>query len=201
MNMKKLIFGISILLLITSCDSGKQKISGETKWQIEQNAMFKDASRSPLSETDLKNFKGLSFFEVDSSLVVWAKLTRTPDSTFFNMPTTTAEFSKERIFGLLRFELKGKPYQLNVYQGLENMSTPGFENYLFLPFTDETNGTDTYGGGRYIDLRIPQGDSLLIDFNKAYNPFCVYNVRYSCPIVPRINHLGISIEAGMKKFE
>jgi uncharacterized protein (DUF1684 family) len=71
---------------------------------------------------------------------------------------------------------------------------------LFLPFLDNTNGDTTYGGGRYIDLRIPEGDTIEIDFNKAYNPYCAYNSRYSCPIVPRENYLDTNIEAGVKKF-
>ena len=199
--MKNLICATLIVFFLSACDSGKEPISGGSNWQIEQNALFKDASRSPLTETQLKSFEGLDFFRVDSSYVVMALLERTPDSVFFDMPTTTAEFSKERIFGILKFELKGQAWELPVYQGQENMSTPGFENYLFLPFTDETNGEETYGGGRYIDLRIPMRNSIMIDFNKAYNPFCVYNERYSCPIVPRSNHLNTRVEAGMKNYK
>src|SRR5690606_9644083 len=97
---------------------------------------------------------GLDFFKVDSTYVVTARLKLTPDSKWFNMRTTTSRVSKERVFGVLSFELKGKTYQLNVYQGQENMKKEGFEDYLFLPFLDETNGLESYGGGRYIDLKI-----------------------------------------------
>ena len=72
---------------------------------------------------------------------------------------------------------------------------------MFLPFSDETNGIESYGGGRYIDLRIPEGNTLIIDFNSAYNPYCAYNDKYSCPIVPRENYLRTRIEAGVKKFK
>jgi uncharacterized protein (DUF1684 family) len=81
------------------------------------------------------------------------------------------------------------------------MNTEGLEDYLFLPFLDDTNGETTYGGGRYIDLRIPKGDSMEIDFNRAYNPYCVYNDKYSCPIVPRDNYIDLKVEAGLKMFE
>jgi uncharacterized protein (DUF1684 family) len=81
------------------------------------------------------------------------------------------------------------------------MQQEGMEDYLFLPFLDETNGFETYGGGRYLDLRIPVGDTIEIDFNTAYNPFCAYNEKYSCPIVPRENYLQTRIEAGVKAFK
>jgi len=76
---------------------------------------------------------------------------------------------------VLQFEIKGKVYELNVYQNKELLTTKGYEDYLFLPFIDETNGDTTYGGGRYIELSIPQSDSIEIDFNKAFNPYCAYN--------------------------
>ena len=78
------------------------------------------------------------------------------------------------------------------------MITPGYENSLFVPFTDLTNGKETYGGGRYMDVEIPEGDSIVLDFNKAYNPYCAYSTNYSCPIPPKENDLPISINAGLK---
>ena len=123
-----------------------------------------------------------------------------PDTEWFNMKTTTDRLSKERVFGILTFELKGKSFELNVYQGQELMQKEGFENYLFLPFLDNTNGTFTYGGGRYIDLEIPEGDIVEIDFNSAYNPYCAYNEKFSCPIVPGENYIDIDVEAGVKAF-
>ena len=76
----------------------------------------------------------------------------------------------------------------------------GYEDYLFLPFLDNTNGEESYGGGRYVEARIPEGDTIIIDFNKAYNPYCAYNEKYSCPIVPRQNYLPIEVKAGVKAF-
>ena len=81
------------------------------------------------------------------------------------------------------------------------MNEDGFKDYLFLPFMDDTNGEQTYAGGRYIDLRIPEGNTLKIDFNKAYNPYCAYNEKYSCPIVPRENYLDVAVKAGVKVFK
>lgn len=193
-----------ILLLFVfsvSCAQEKHAIVGETKWQKEQNADFKDATKSPLKDKDRKEFTSLDFFAFDSTFVVRANLESTPDSNWINMKTTTDRVSKERVYGILTFQLKGQSFKLNVYQGQELMQTEGFKDYLFLPFLDNTNGDTTYGGGRYIDLRIPEGDTIIIDFNKAYNPYCAYNEKYSCPIVPRVNYLDTKIEAGVKSFK
>ncbi|WP_452226001.1 DUF1684 domain-containing protein [Lacinutrix cladophorae] len=197
--MKYLLY-LFLFTSVLSCAQQKQPLLGETDWQREQNADFKDASKSPLKAKDRKTFRTLDFFKFDSTFVVSATLKRTPDSKWFKMKTTTNRVSKERVFGVLSFPLNGKTYQLKVYQGQDLMQKEGFEDYLFLPFLDTTNGDTTYGGGRYIDLRIPKDDYLVIDFNKAYNPYCAYNEKYSCPIVPRDNYVDESIEAGVKVF-
>ncbi|RZW43323.1 MAG: DUF1684 domain-containing protein [Flavobacteriaceae bacterium] len=198
--MQKLI-GILICLILWSCDEGKKPLEGATEWQKEMNAMFKDASRSPLLAKDRKEFSGLDFFSYDQKFKVNAKLQRTPDTEFFKMKTNTDDVSEERVYGILSFEMGGLKHKLNVYQGKENLQTEGLEDHLFLPFLDLTNGGETYGGGRYIDLKIPKGDHIEIDFNTAYNPYCAYNERYSCPIVPRENFLNIKVEAGLKAFK
>jgi uncharacterized protein (DUF1684 family) len=192
-----------VLLLITtlSCSDGKHPVLGDTEFQRELNSEYKDATSSPLKDKDRKRFKGLDFFKFDSSYIVTATLKRTPDTEWFDMKTTTSRVSPERIYGILNFELKGQAFTLNVYQGKETMTRDGLEDYLFLPFLDDTNGDESYGGGRYIDLRIPEGDTIVIDFNKAYNPYCAYNDKYSCPIVPRVNYLSIRVRAGVKAFK
>ncbi|WNH12924.1 DUF1684 domain-containing protein [Thalassobellus suaedae] len=191
-----------LLFLVTtlSCAQDKKPLKGETEFQKELNAEYKDATTSPLKDKDRKVFDGLEFFKFDSTYVVKAKLERTPNSKWFNMRTTTSRVSKERVYGVLSFELQGKQFNLNIYQGKDLMQKEGYEDYLFLPFLDETNGLESYGGGRYLDARIPIGDSIIIDFNKAYNPYCAYNDKYSCPIVPRKNYLKTRVEAGVKAF-
>ncbi|SHH33672.1 DUF1684 domain-containing protein [Winogradskyella jejuensis] len=185
----------------TGCAQKKPATIGDTPWQVKMNSDFKDASKSPLKAKDLKTFEGLDFFPFDSSYVVKASLKRTPDSEWFNMKTTTSRLSKERVYGIATFILKGKEYKLNIYQGEENMNSEKYKDYLFLPFLDNTNGETTYAGGRYIGLSIPKGDSITIDFNEAYNPYCAYNEKYSCPIVPRANYLNTRVEAGVKAFK
>lgn len=192
---------IVLLLSLTSCAQKKQPILGETEFQRQLNADYKDASTSPLKEKDLKNFKGLQFFKFDSSYIVKATFKRFPDEKPFEMKTTTSRLPMYVKYGELTFQLKGKQYKLNIYQNQELITREGYEDYLFLPFLDETNGIESYGGGRYIDARIPTSDTMEIDFNKAYNPYCAYNDRYSCPIVPRENYLKTKVEAGVKAFD
>ena len=199
--MMKNFFLIFLMVCTVACAQDKQTLNGETEWQKEMNAEFKDASKSPLKKKDLKKFKGLDFFKFDSTYVVKAVLKKTPDSEWFKMKTTTSRESEERVFGVLTFELKGQNFQLNVYQGKDLMTTEGYEDYLFLPFLDDTNGEESYGGGRYIEARIPEGNTIEIDCNKAYNPYCAYNEKYSCPIVPRENYLPLKVEAGVKAFK
>ena len=182
-------------LVLFNCKEGKRFSTTESEFQTSLNALFKDASRSPLKPEDIKTFKGLSFFPVDSSFVVVSKLKRTNTSDFFEMKTSTTRLSKDRVFGILSFTIKGLNYSLKVYQS--ESSVLESSDYLFLPYLDATNGITTYGGGRYLDLKIPKGDSIWLDFNKSYNPYCVYNARYSCPIVPRENLLPIKVDAGV----
>lgn len=194
---------ICTIFLFFSCFQNKEPLVGKTVFQKELNATFKDASKSPLKKKDRKAFKGLDFFEVDSAFVVKAIIEHQPNSDYFNMPTTTGEFRKERVFGVLHFNLKGSAYKLNVYESKELKDKKGYNDYLFLPFLDQTNGNTTYGGGRYIELRLPQknkAETVIIDFNEAFNPYCAYNENYSCPIVPRKNYLDIEILAGVKAF-
>ena len=197
--MKKIIF-LLVLVSTLGCAQDKQPLVGETDFQRELNAEYKDATKSPLKDKDRKDFIGLDFFKFDSIYVVSAILKRSPDSDWFDMKTTTSRVSKERVYGIVSFELKGSTYTLNVYQGQDIMKREGFEDYLFLPFIDNTNGDESYGGGRYIDLRIPEDDTIIIDFNKAYNPSCAYNEKYSCPIVPRVNYVPLEIKVGVKAF-
>ena len=195
---------LALLLLVStlSCAQEKAPILGETEWQREMNSDFKDASKSPLTEKGLRKFKGLNFFKFDSSYVVKAKLKLTPDSKPFEMKTTTDRRPIYKLYALATFELNGTEHQLNVYQNLELLKDKEYEDYLFIPFLDDTNGETTYGGGRYVEGSLPKdGDILVIDFNKAYNPYCAYNKKYSCPIVPRINYVKTEVKAGVKAYK
>lgn len=171
------------------------------EFQKELNIEFKNPETSPLPDKYRKDFEHLNFFPLDTTFIVRAKLVRTPEAVPFLMPTTTDRKSEEVVFGIAHFTLNSEQHQLEVYQNKELMQEEKYRDYLFLPFTDKTNGEETYMGGRYLDLSIPEGDSIILNFNKAYNPYCVYNKKYSCPIVPGINALDTKILAGVKDFK
>jgi len=196
---------VAFLSLFISCNSqDKRPLIGETEYQQKLNAVFKDASKSPLKNKDLKSFKGLDFFPVDSSYIIIASIEKTPDTPFLGMVTNTEEKSYYRKFGILTFTLKEKEMQLTLYESLEESENPVFKDYLFLPFTDETSGSDSYGGGRYMDVyksKINTNGTLELNFNNTYNPYCAYNDDYSCPLTPRDNHLSMEILAGVKDFK
>lgn len=199
--MKLYIVHFIACICLFGCAKNKHYLKTQTQFQKELNATFKDVTKSPLTTKDRKDFKGLHFFKFDVNYIVKANLKRTPSSNWFDLMTTTNRISKERVYGVLTFKLKGKQFNLNVYQEKELVTSKGYENYLFLPFLDQTNGVESYAGGRYIDCEIPEGDTLIIDFNQAYNPYCAYNSKYSCPIVPQENYLTTRIEAGVKVFK
>ncbi len=201
--MKYLIIIISVLFSINiySQRSSESHIKEIEKFQKKMNDEFKDVQHSPLSKEDIKTFKKLDFFAIDSSFRVVAQLKKHEDSKIFKMQTTTDRLPLYRIYASASFKINNEEYILHIYQNVNLIKTTEFENHLFLPFLDKTNGNTTYGGGRYIDLEIPKGDTMVIDFNKAYNPYCAYNEKYSCPIPPPINHFKIEINAGVKKYE
>lgn len=198
--MKRAIFLLVIVISFASCAQDKRPIAGDTEFQRKLNIEFRDASKSPLKDKDRKNFKGLDFFPFDSSYVVTAAFTKLEGEQPFKMKTTTDRMPVYVKYGTISFELKGALYTLAVYQNQELLNDEGFEDYLFLPFLDDTNGESTYGGGRYIDLRFPEDATMVIDFNTAYNPYCAYDEKFSCPIVPISNYVGVAVEAGVKAF-
>ncbi len=177
---------------------------GETTYQKELNASYKDASKSPLKKKDLKNFKGLDFFKIDSSFVIKANFTKIENAPTFEMATTTDRKPLYKEFGLVNFTLNGKNCQLTIYQSQDDLRDEKYKDYLFLPFTDNTSGGESYGGGRYMDIMISDiktDNTVTLNFNNTYNPYCAYNDKYSCPLTPRKNHLDLEIKAGIKVFK
>lgn len=160
---------------------------------------FIKESHSPLKETDLKD---LHFYDADSTYNVIATVDLLKNEKIFKMPTydgTSKEFYR---FAHIIFNLNGSPVTMTLYKSIALAANPVYKNLLFLPFTDETNNKETYGGGRYIDLSsadIKDG-KIEVDFNKAYNPYCAYSDGYRCPVPPEENDLSLEIKAGEKLY-
>tara|TARA_B110000305_G_scaffold44765_1_gene47258 strand:- start:252 stop:860 length:609 start_codon:yes stop_codon:yes gene_type:complete len=199
--MKKLTILLFILGVSLSCIDNKRYFTELTPFQQELNSEFKDVTSSPLKAVDRSSFKSLDFYEYDSLYLVKARFKKLNNELVFNMVTTTDRLPEYIKYGEIDFKINNKSFQLNLYQNQELIKTEGYEKYLFLPFLDDTNGVTTYSGGRYIDLEIPTDSLISIDFNNAYNPYCAYNEKYSCPIVPRENYLALEISAGVKSFQ
>jgi len=189
------------LLIATVLSAQDKKIDSEaSKFQNKLNKNFSSNEDSPLTEEDLKTFENLEFFPIDTAFRVTAKLKFHKDSKPFKMATTTDRLPVYKLYATATFTINGKAFQLEIYQNEKLTLSPDYEDHLFLPFTDNTNGETSYGGGRYIDLNIPEGDQIVIDFNQAYNPYCAYNHKYSCPIPPEVNHLDTDIKAGVMAY-
>lgn len=171
-----------------------------TKFQEVINSEYADAKTSPLNAEDLAVFKTLDFYPISEKFFVVAKFVRTENEKPFEMKTTGERKPMYVKYGEAYFVLDGKDFKLNIYKNIELSKKEEYKDYLFLPFSDLTCGNESYIGGKYIDIKVPQGKTIAIDFNKSYNPYCAYSHKYSCPKVPLENDLNIEIKAGVKKF-
>ncbi|WP_441801958.1 DUF1684 domain-containing protein [Leeuwenhoekiella sp. W20_SRS_FM14] len=189
-----------IALLIIYCGNLNAQTDYEKEiliFQSDLNAEYKNPEESPLTLEEIEQFTTHTFYPIDENYRVKASFERIANPITIDFQTSSGVVKKYDTYALAKFELFGKPYQLTVYQSQSLREIPEYKEYLFLPITDYTSGLETYGAGRYIDLRIPEGDTIIIDFNKAYNPFCAYSPNYSCPIPPENNDLKIEIKAGV----
>lgn len=186
---------------LTACTSGPPppEVAQSYDQQIRaaraaKDQMFKAGAESPLPAADKATFTGLAYYPIDRAYRVPASLEPDPGGgrDFILLPTSIDTFRRMRKVGMLRFQLQGEPYGLTAFADAETRSI----DRLFVPFGDLTNPDETYGGGRYLDLdRTPTG-LYDLDFNRAYHPYCVFNISYECPVPPPENRLNVAIEAG-----
>jgi uncharacterized protein (DUF1684 family) len=194
----KCLAAIILLLTTTStfAQNHKAQIAEFRKGYMDD---FLKDPRSPLKQEDLQY---LRFYDSDSTYRVTAKAELLTNQTPFVIPAFDGTAKQYVRYALLSFTLKDKTLQLTIYKSIALSANPAYSNYLFLPFNDNTNGKETYGGGRYIDLTTKdvKNGSIVIDFNKAYNPYCAFASGYSCPKPPDENNLDVSIPVGEKTF-
>jgi uncharacterized protein (DUF1684 family) len=167
------------------------------KFRRDKNQSFRQSEESPLPAAQKAAFDSLKYYPGDPAFVPHADITRNPipDTTLLQMSDNKAE--KYLNWGVVKFSLNNAPQQLRLY-----LKANGRDSTLFIPFTDLTNGHETYGGGRYLDAPLPRlnESEITLDFNRAYNPYCAYNNDYSCPVPPAENRLTVAISAGEKSF-
>jgi uncharacterized protein (DUF1684 family) len=158
----------------------------------EKDKFFKTDPDSPLTKEQRRAFKGLNYYPENPALRFDAKVEPLSEHLHVHMQTSTGQVQGFSKYGTFRFQVDGQEAVLTVYMADDGVG--------FVPFTDATSGTETYGAGRYLDLEQHGGDRYHVDFNLAYNPWCAYNPKYSCPIPPKENRLQVPIRAGEKNF-
>ena len=157
---------------------------------------MKNDAESPLSDSLKANFEDFDYFDPDPAFSIRSTVNLIPGNIILSLPTNTGEVRNYLKYAYATFEISGVQYQLTLFQPVDSEN----DDRLFLPFGDQTNGEITYGGGRYLDLEPIKGESVTIDFNLAYNPYCAYGADFSCPLPPSENRLPIAINAGEKNF-
>lgn len=147
--------------------------------------------------------KLIHFFPIDESYRVIADFEKAKDSKWLLLETSGHEKKMYRAYGTASFKLHDTLISLNLYQSQNLMADPQYKDYLVLMFTDETSGNESYEVGRYLDFTLSdiKNNRLVIDFNKAYNPYCAYTKGYNCPIPPKENNISMAIRAGEKKYD
>jgi hypothetical protein len=199
-----ILFGIS---LTAYCQDIADSVVVDYKTEIAnyrkgRNIKMMYSEGSPLTLGQRKDFKGLLFFAIDEKYKVEAKLSRATEQQSVVLKTSTDREPEYIKYGKISFTIDGQELELTVYQSKKLAEIQYEIDEVFVPFRDGTSGNDSYGGGRYVDCELPtEGDVIILDFNKAYNPYCAYNPKYSCVIPPEENRLLIRIEAGEKVFE
>ena len=192
---------IKIRALLTACLFSMCAI-GQTTYKDSLQAYF-DGYVKDHEVVQGDDKKLIQFFPIDENYRVVGRFEKAKDSKWFLMETSGRQKKMYRVYGTISFTLDDTDLTLNVYQAQNLMSDPKYKDYLVLMFTDKTSGEESYDVGRYLDLTTAdiKNNKIIIDFNKAYNPYCAYEKdKYNCPIPPRENNLSVAIRAGEKNY-
>ncbi len=191
------VIGLIFLIIIISDQLANRPTAYSqtlNKQREQKNLQFKNDPSGPIPTDKKAEFEGLSYFPVNEDYKLDATFLPKADPDTLKLMTTTGEIRTMVDVGKLSFQLHGLSHELIAYRYLDPNQTD-----FFVPFKDLTTGVATYGGGRYLD--IPSTEPITIDFNQAYNPYCVYNETFSCPLPPRENTLSVEVRAGEVKFD
>lgn len=205
--MKRFFFIFAIFIGFIAVASAQENSETDViKFRELRDKQFRNRAVSPLRQADFLTFENLNYFTIKKEFIVKGILEKTPDDKAFMMPTSTGVSRKYRRIGILKFSLAGAEFSLGAYQREyePNAAQPKrIDMDLFVPFKDLTNGTETYGAGRYVYLRVSEEtNEAILDFNLAFNPSCAYGDEgFSCPIPPKENFLQAEIKAGEKIYK
>ncbi len=164
--------------------------------RTKEEKSFKNKETTLLSDDYFARFTGLNYFPVNLKYRVVANLTRSDDPKRRDLEMTFGNPYGFVHFGKVNFYLDGESIELDVYE----FPSREYSTAIFVPFTDLTTGNENFGGGRFVIINIPKEDQIVIDFNLAINPICVYDPSHSCPIPPESNFINKQILAGAKMY-
>lgn len=189
---------LAVVLLSIACGSRPPETTQDYVSKIAADRAAKDAAFAkqddPIPPARKPELLPLAYFPIDPDYDVPAALKPIDDPTVVEMPTSTGAQRKMRRVGTLEFSVKNQPLRLTAFV---EVGAPNLDK-LFVPFNDLTSGTETYPGGRYLDLDRTKTGVYEVDFNRAYTPYCYYNPTYECPYPPPENRLKVPIRAGEK---
>ena len=190
---------IVLVSIVAGCSSGPAApnatsyIENIVEKRLEKDQFFREnSSESPVPGDQQDKFLPLNYFPVNPALRVPAAIRMADKQPIFEMPTSTGTLREMRQVGTLEFMLKGQAMTLGAFVDANQSAL----EFLFVPFSDLTTGTETYEAGRYLDIERTATGIYVIDFNEAYSPYCAYNATYECPYPPASNRLKVRIEAG-----
>ena len=176
---------------------GEQTLHETNNLRAEKDSFFRTDHNSPIPHEERSKFKGLKYFPPSIQYRVNARLARFDKPDVVMMTTSNGTTRRYLRYGKLEFQLEGGKLKLHCYKAADD----AHDKSLFVPFTDETSGKETYGAGRYLDIEETGRDDYVLDFNLAYNPYCAYSENYLCPFPPRENRLPVRIQAGEKNYK
>jgi len=185
----------ALALLVSACTATQAPYADEiNSWRATKDDFMRRSEESPIPPEQRATFPALSYFPIEPEYRVPASLTVARGQDVIEIPTSRGERRPHYRVGTLRFTLKGQLLTLTAFVEVGQQDL----RRLFVPFGDLSNGTETYPGGRYLELDRTATGIYDLDFNRAYHPFCYYNPKYDCPYPPRENRLPLPIRAGEK---
>ena len=204
MKFSRIIIGVILLAIagigfysLSSGSNDEDYTSAVLEERKQKDDFMKSSEESPFRE-DRNSFTGLKYFETDVKYRVRAKLQSMESKKVVLLPTSSGNENQYLEYAWAEFELDGARNKLLL---LEVMAMGPTRGTLFLAFADETSAKETYGSGRYLEVKkVPGASTVELDFNKAYNPYCAYAEKYECPFPPRENTLKVAIRAGEKNY-
>lgn len=188
---------VSLLYSFLGSNDQSAYIEEIRKEREEKDHFMRTSKESPFAGKT-ESFKGLKYYDADIRYKITADLTPIQNKKVVLLSTSDGKEERYVEYAYAEFDLNGYHNKLLI---LEMIDIGPVRGKLFLPFGDETSAGETYGAGRYLDVEKVQGsNSITLDFNKAYNPYCAYAEEFSCPFPPAENLLKVAIRAGEKVY-